>query len=59
VVGSSWLIVLGVGWISLYVKSPTFGADPSSYVSLVLWSAATEALRGKALSLTALKAVVA
>jgi hypothetical protein len=53
-----YLFVLVVGWISLYIKSTTFGADPMSYISLFLWGGAVEAVRGKTVSVTGLKAIV-
>jgi hypothetical protein len=53
----TYLFVLIVGWISLYLKNDTFGADPMSYVSLFLWGATVEAVRGKAVSLTSLRAL--
>jgi hypothetical protein len=39
------------------VKSDTFGADPMSYVSLFLWGATVEAVRGKTVTLTSLKTI--
>lgn len=53
----TYLFVLAVGFLSLYVKNDTFGADPMSYVSLFLWGATVEAVRGKTVTFTGLKTI--
>jgi hypothetical protein len=53
----TYLFVLAVGWISLYLKNDTFGADLMDYVPLFLWGATVEAVRGKTVGLTELKAI--
>jgi len=54
----AFLFVLAVGWISIYMRSDTFGANPMDYITLFLWGATAEAVRGQTLSLTGLKAIV-
>jgi hypothetical protein len=53
----TYLFVLLVGWLSIYLKNDTFGADPSNFITLFLWGAKVEAVRGKTVHLTALKAI--
>jgi hypothetical protein len=50
-----YLFALAVGWVSLYAGSATFGADPQSYISLFLWGAVVETVRGQTISLTSLE----
>lgn len=54
----AFLFVLAVGWISIYMKSDTFGANPMDYITLFLWGATAEAVRGQTISLTNLKTIV-
>jgi hypothetical protein len=54
----AYLFVLAVGWVTLYAKADTFGADPMDYVSVFLWGATVEAVRGQTVSFTSLKTVV-
>jgi hypothetical protein len=53
----TYFFVLAIGFLSLYVKNDTFGADPMSYVSLFLWGATVEAVRGKTVTFTGLKTI--
>jgi hypothetical protein len=53
-----FLFILAVGWISIYVKTDTFGANPMDYITLFLWGATAEAVRGQTINLTTLKTVV-
>ncbi|HVQ38031.1 MAG TPA: hypothetical protein VMS31_10890 [Pyrinomonadaceae bacterium] len=53
-----FLFALAVGWISIYVKSDTFGANPMEYITLFLWGATAEAIRGQTITLTNLKTIV-
>jgi hypothetical protein len=54
----AFLFILAVGWISIYVKADTFGANPMDYVTLFLWGASTEAVRAQTVNITTLKALV-
>ena len=54
----AFLFVLAVGWISIYVRSDVFGANPMDYITIFLWGATAEAVRGQTISLTGLKTVV-
>jgi hypothetical protein len=51
----TYVFALVVGWVALYVASDTFGADPKDYVSLFLWGAAIESVRGQVVTLTSLQ----
>jgi hypothetical protein len=54
----AFLFILAVGWISIYVKSDTFGANPMDYITLFLWGATAEALRGQTINMSTLKTVI-
>lgn len=54
----AFIFILAVGWISIYVASDIFGANPMDYITLFLWGATAEAVRGQTISLTGLKTVV-
>jgi hypothetical protein len=54
----AFLFILAVGWVSIYVKSDNFGANPMDYITLFLWGATAEALRGQTISLSSMKAVI-
>lgn len=51
----AYAFVLVIGFITLYVKSATFGADPMDYVYLFLWGSTIETVRGKTIDLTSLQ----
>jgi hypothetical protein len=53
----AFIFILAVGWISIYVASDVFGANPMDYITLFLWGATAEAVRGQTISLTSLKTV--
>ncbi len=53
-----YLFALTVGWISLYANAPTFGADPQQYISLFLWGATIETVRGQTINLISLETVI-
>ncbi len=53
----AYLFTLVVGWVSIYVASDTFGANPQDYISLFLWGSVVETVRGKVITLTGLKAI--
>lgn len=57
VVITGYLFALAVGWVSIYVASDTFGADPQDYITLFLWGSVVETVRGQAITLTGLKAI--
>lgn len=48
-----YLFAVAVGWVTLYVSKETFGADPAQYLTLFLWGASVEAVRGQTLNLEA------
>jgi len=52
-----YVFALAVGWVSIYVASDTFGANPQEYISLFLWGGVVEAVRGNTITLTGLKAI--
>jgi hypothetical protein len=54
----AFIFILAVGWISIYIVSDIFGANPMDYITLFLWGATAEAVRGQTISLTGLKTVV-
>jgi hypothetical protein len=54
----AFLFVLAVGWVSIFVKSDNFGANPIDYITLFLWGATAEALRGQTINLSSIKAVI-
>jgi hypothetical protein len=54
----TYVFVLVVGWLSIYVASDTFGADPMQYVTLFLWGVTVETVRGKTVTLSALQGLV-
>lgn len=53
-----YLFALAVGWITLYVADATFGADPKQYITLFLWGAVVETVRGKTVDMGLLKTIV-
>jgi hypothetical protein len=46
-----YLFVLGVGWATLYLASPTFGSKPEDYIALFLWGAAANVVGGQSIDL--------
>ncbi len=51
VFGIVYIFTLVVGWITLYVAAPTFGADPREYVTLFLWGVSATTVGAQAISL--------
>jgi hypothetical protein len=54
----AYLFLLAVGFITLYAKSATFGADPMDYVYLFLWGSTIETVRGGTIDLTSFQTIV-
>jgi hypothetical protein len=52
------VFVLVVGFVTLYLKNSTFGADTMDYVTLFLWGSTVEAVRGQTAGFEGLKAIV-
>jgi hypothetical protein len=50
--------VLVVGFVTLYVKSPTFGADAMDYITLFLWGSTVETIRGQTVGFEGLRHIV-
>ncbi len=53
-----YVFALWVGWVTLYVKSDTFGTDAQEYITLFLWGSVIETVRGKTVSLGTLETIV-
>lgn len=50
-----YVFALAVGFVTVYMANDTFGADAQHYLSLFLWAAVVETVRGKAITLTELQ----
>jgi hypothetical protein len=46
-----YLFALLVGWATLYLASPTFGAKPEDYIALFLWGVAANVVGGQSIDL--------
>jgi hypothetical protein len=49
-----YIFTLLVGWATIYEASPTFGAKPEDYVTLILWGAAANVIGGQAINLSSI-----
>ena len=49
---AAYVIALLIGFVAFYVMSPTFGSDPLSYITLLLWGVGTNVLGAKTIDLT-------
>jgi len=54
VMAIAYVFVVLVGFITIYVKEATFGADPAQYVYLFLWGSTVESVRGQTFDLKSL-----
>jgi hypothetical protein len=52
---SVYLFALAVGYVTLYVSNDTFGAEAQHYLTLFLWAAVVETVRGKTITVTELQ----
>lgn len=51
----AYVFALLVGFVSIYAVSPTFGAQPMEYISLYLWGAVIETVRGQTITFSSLQ----
>jgi hypothetical protein len=49
-----YLFTLAVGYITLYAKTPTFGADLENYLTLFLWGVSVNIVGAQAIDLKAI-----
>ena len=49
-----YMFTLTVGYITLYAKAPTFGADVENYLTLFLWGVSVNVVGGQAIDLKAI-----
>ena len=49
-----YLFALLVGWTTLYLAAPTFGAKPDDYIALFLWGAAANIVGGQSINLASI-----
>ena len=49
---AAYVLALLIGFVAFYVVSPTFGSDPLSYITLLLWGVGTNVLGTKTIDLT-------
>jgi hypothetical protein len=49
-----YLFALLVGWTTLYLAAPTFGARPDDYIALFLWGAAANIVGGQSINLASI-----
>jgi hypothetical protein len=49
-----YVFALLVGWTTLYLAAPTFGAKPEDYIALFLWGAAANVVSGQSINLASI-----
>ena len=49
-----YVFALLVGWTTLYLAAPTFGAKPDDYIALFLWGAAANIVGGQSINLASI-----